>query len=185
MATIFIFHGVGGTSQENWFPWLKQELEAQGHPAIVPNFPQTESPDFNTWMKHTERYEESFDENSILVGHSLGGALALRLLEHIKVPLKATFLVASVSGLTGSQFDPLMVTFNTAPYDWSAIKKNGGAFHVLHTDNDPYIPLEKAETLARNLGVNVTLIPGGGHLNQSTGFTEFPLLRDQILSCIQ
>ena len=44
---------------------------------------------------------------------------------------------------------------------------------------------EQAYTImAKNLGVNIELIKGGGHLNASAGFTEFPVLRDSILALL-
>lgn len=35
--------------------------------------------------------------------------------------------------------------------------------------------------LAKNLGVIVEIVPGGGHFNAFAGFEEFPLLRDKVL----
>ena len=44
-----ILHGSFGNSQENWFPWLKQQLENQGHSVVVPNFP---TDDWDELEKH-------------------------------------------------------------------------------------------------------------------------------------
>ena len=38
-TNIFILHGTEGHPGENWFPWLKQELEQKGYNVIVPQFP--------------------------------------------------------------------------------------------------------------------------------------------------
>jgi predicted alpha/beta hydrolase family esterase len=42
MANIFIIHGSYGNPDENWFPWLKKELEQEGHKVFVPKFPTPE-----------------------------------------------------------------------------------------------------------------------------------------------
>ncbi len=39
MRNIFLIHGSYGHPQENWFPWLKKELESLGHKVYVPAFP--------------------------------------------------------------------------------------------------------------------------------------------------
>jgi len=180
MPTVFIFHGVGGHSQENWFPWLKKELEAQDYRVIVPDFPHAERPALAEWLEHFRAYEDLVDDRTIFVGHSLGGALALRLLERAKKPIRACILVASVWGIMGNDFDPVMNTFTKQPYDWPVIRGNARNFMVIHGDNDPYIRLSLAEELARNLGTTVETISGGGHLNTTAGFAEFPFLLERI-----
>jgi len=34
----FIIHGTYGKPEENWFTWLKENLEERGHEVIVPSF---------------------------------------------------------------------------------------------------------------------------------------------------
>ena len=36
MTKVFLIHGSHGSPEENWFPWLKQELEKAGLEVIVP-----------------------------------------------------------------------------------------------------------------------------------------------------
>jgi predicted alpha/beta hydrolase family esterase len=183
MSTVFIIHGIGGNPKENWFPWMKKEIESEGHRVIVPDFPNSDEPRLDEWMEHMKKYEDSIDEETIFIGHSLGGMFILRLLEHMKKPIKAVFLVAGVTGPTdGLNLAPLMTTFTTPPLEYELIKKNGGTIQMLHADNDPYISLKNAETLARKLGAIVDVIKDGGHLNASAGYTTFPLLRESILS---
>lgn len=183
MSTIFLFHGVGGSMIENWLPWMKKELEHAGHTVITPSFPGSFHPKLDRWMQHLEPYKDQLS-GSVVVGHSLGAALTLRVLERWKPQMHATFLVAAVSGVMENMFDPVMTTFNTAPYDWDTIKRCGGWMHVIHSDNDPYIKLSKAEVLAENLGVELELIPGGGHFNTIAGYKRFPQLRDDILRSV-
>jgi len=185
VSTIIIFHGIGGNSEENWFPWIKETIEKKGHRVIIPDFPHADKPELHEWFAHMEKYQESIDDQTIFVGHSLGGIFALRLLEKQHTPIRATFLIASVTNETdGGEYAPLMTSFTVPDLHLETIKKNGGKFHVLHADNDPFIPLQNAEKLARTLGAAITIIPNGKHLNVSAGYTEFPILRDAILSAL-
>ncbi|MDD4287843.1 MAG: alpha/beta fold hydrolase [Candidatus Peribacteraceae bacterium] len=180
MPTVFLFHGVGGHSQENWLPWLKSALERKNYEVIVPDFPNPDHPMLSEWTDFFHQYDTLIDEHTVFVGHSLGGAFALRLLERMSKPIHACFLVASVWGVMGNQFDPVMRSFTEHPYDWKTIRQNVKHFSVIHSDNDPYITLSQAKELAKNLGIAVTLVSGGGHLNAAAGYREFPFLLERI-----
>lgn len=180
VATIFIFHGVSGHPEENWFPWLKTRLEKEGHQVIVPHFPHADHPQLDEWLAFFEQWKPLLNDRAILIGHSLGSAFALRLLEQSAQSVGATFLVASVWGVMENQFDPLMTSFTEAPYDWPKIRSNAGKICVIHSDNDPYIALEKAQALAENLNAPVTLVKNGGHFNTEAGYTTFERLLELI-----
>lgn len=179
MRTIFIIHGVGGHPGENWFPWLKMELEKLGHRVIVPQFPTPEGQTLDNWLKVMNSYEADITADSLIVGHSLGVPFTLNILE--KHPMRAAFLVAGFFGKAGNHFDESMKTFAQKSFDWGKIKEHCQDFLVFHSDNDPYIALKKGEELAAQLEVPITFVPGGGHFNSSSGYREkFPLLLEKM-----
>ena len=51
---------------------------------------------------------------------------------------------------------------------------------MFHSDNDPYVPLEKAKNLAKNLDADLTIVKNAGHFNEKAGYTKFELLLDKI-----
>jgi len=57
MSNIFIIHGSYGNPDENWFPWLKVELEKLGHKVFVPKFPTPENQSLNSWKKVFSEYD--------------------------------------------------------------------------------------------------------------------------------
>lgn len=158
MSTFFIIHGVGGNPEENWFPWLKAELEKRGHKVLVPQFPTPDGQTLKNWLATLKNYEADLTPESILIGHSLGGSFILNVLEH--TPVKAAYLVAPVFGILGNAFDEGMKTFAQHEFNWPTILANCSHFEIFHSDNDPYIKLTRAEELARHLNTPVTLIPG-------------------------
>jgi predicted alpha/beta hydrolase family esterase len=178
MHTTFIFHGIGGSPQENWFPWLKKELEKLGQQVIVPQFPTPEGQTLENWLKTLAEYEDQINGDTVLVGHSLGVPFALNVIERNKV--KAAFFVAGYYGKFNSQFDDVTKTFAQRDFDWDKIKSNCENFYVFHSDNDPYIKLEKAKQLVEKLNAELILVPGAGHMNESAGYTEFELLLEKI-----
>ncbi|QQR55284.1 alpha/beta fold hydrolase [Candidatus Peregrinibacteria bacterium] len=110
MASIFIFHGIDGSPEENWFPWMKSELEKRGHSVIVPQFPHGKGHNLATWLEHFSKYEKDLTDDSILIGHSMAGAFMLTLLE--THPVRACFLVAGFIGPLGLKvFDERNASF--------------------------------------------------------------------------
>ena len=178
MASIFIFHGAGGYPEENWFPWLKRQLEDLGHKVFVPQFPTPENQTLDNWLKVLEQYDSYLDKNSILIGHSLGVPFALSVIE--KYPVKAAFLVAGFIGKIDNEFNEGAKTFARRDFNWKKIKENCKNFYIYHSDNDPYLPIENAERIAKNLGVEIKVIKGAGHFNKSAGYTAFDVLLEDV-----
>jgi uncharacterized protein len=188
MTKFFIIHGAYGNPEENWFPWLKQELEKEGNMVFVPKFPTPENQSLANWIEEFEDfYLNKIDEDSILIGHSLGPAFILSVLDKINLfdnlglKVKACFFVSGFLNKLGNPtFDKINETFINKDFDWKKIKRNCNKFFVIHSDNDPYIPLKEAKQLADKLDTKVIIIKGAGHFNESSGFKKFDFLLDLI-----
>ena len=181
-----IIHGTYGNPNSNWFPWLKAELEKLDFEVYVPEFPTPENQNLENWFKVFEEYEKYIDENSIIIGHSLGSAFILNILEKIKQKIKAAFLVAGFIGLLNNpNFDELNRTFIEKKFDWNKIKQNCKQFFIYNSDDDPYIPLEKGKKLAENLDSELILVKSAKHFNTEAGYNEFPILLKDIKNLIK
>jgi predicted alpha/beta hydrolase family esterase len=179
MATVFIIHGIDGSPEGNWIPWLRDELKKLGHKVIAPQFPVGENHSLQNWLDAFQPFEKEPTPDSILVGHSMAVAFILTLLE--THPARAAFLVAGFLGPLGlPSFDTRNHSFTERTFDWPTILRNCPHFEIFHSDNDPYIKLAVAEKLSQHLNTPVTLVPGAGHFNQSTGFTKFELLLEKV-----
>lgn len=179
---VFIFHGTEGYPEENWFPWLKEKLEAKGCNVIVPQFPSPpEIPaKISEWFDVLKKYEQYINEDTILVGHSLGGVFALRVLEQLKHPIKAIFLTGTPIGVKPILNYERDDAFGGFDFDWQNIKNKANHFSVFQSDNDPYVSLENGEQLAKKLGIELTFIPNAGHFNKKAGYLSFPDLLEKI-----
>lgn len=177
---VIVVHGAYGSPKENWLPWLKAELEKLGCEVIVPCFPTPEDQSLKKWLEILNREVKNWDSEIIFVGHSLGLALVLKKIEELKKPVKAAFFVSGFLGKLGlKDFDPINASFFEKGFNWKKIRKNCKKFFVYNSDNDPYVPLSHGIKLAKNLGVKLNIVYGGGHINEVAGFTKFPkLLRD-------
>ncbi|NQV91525.1 serine hydrolase family protein [Candidatus Woesearchaeota archaeon] len=167
MTNVFIIHGAYGNPEENWFPWLKKKLEKLNHKVFVPKFPTPENQSLNSWQKVFREYEQEINEDSMFIGHSLGPAFILSLLEKHKVK-SAIFVSGFVGLLNNSTFDEINKTFTTKEFDFEKIKKNCKEFFIFHSDNDPYVPIGKAEEFANLLDTKLIIVKDAGHFNMES-----------------
>ncbi|MDD3181442.1 MAG: alpha/beta fold hydrolase [Alphaproteobacteria bacterium] len=177
-----IIHGTMGSPSGNWFPWLKGELESRGHIVHLPTFPTPEGQNFKTWLAVAQNELADVDpEQTVLIAHSMGPALAFRMAEITDRSYRGLCAVCPFVDYSGMpEFDELMASFVEHDFDWAKIKNNAGVISLFAGDNDPYVSLERAQKVASALNVDLTVIKDGGHLNAEFGYTSFPLLLDQI-----
>jgi len=167
-----IIHGYGANPQANWFRWLKDELEKLGIQTHVPQFPTPGPHKPESWLKVIEN--QPIDENTILIGHSLGGSFILSVLEKHKV--RASFIVAAPFGLTHRDVDSMIADFSNKAFDFNAIKNNCKEFHLYYSDTDEHVPIAHGEKLAKQLGIPFVKTQGSGHFT----FPSFPRLLEDI-----
>jgi len=181
MKTAIIIHGAYGNSDENWFPWLKTELEKIGYNVYVPNFPTPENQNLKSWLGIMSNLYQHIDSQTILIGHSVGVAFILSVLELLNSPIKAIFLVSGFLGLLDNkEFDDLNKEFTVKKFDWDKIESNVPKIFLYHSDNDSYVPINKAYELGEKLKVEPVVVNNAGHFNSKSGYNDFPQLLSDI-----
>lgn len=80
MKKIFIIHGLSGSPNGGWRPWLMSELEKKDLYACALAMPSPDTPTVEEWCKEIDRHIYPEDE-VYLIGHSLGATAILRYLE--------------------------------------------------------------------------------------------------------
>lgn len=182
----FIFHGTQSHPQKNWFSWMKGKLEPHNVNVFIPALPTPEDQSVSSWFKALMDQCPPIDEDTLLIGHSCGANFILHILERLERPVFYTALVGCVIHEIGdTEIDTLNKSFVNHPYEWGKIRKNAGKISIFHGDDDPYVPLDQPLELARALNIPLTIIPGGGHLNEDAGYTDFLLLYEDIRQHIE
>ena len=176
----FLFHGTGGHSKENWLPWMSKKLQELGYETIVPDFPDADSPQPEKWYPVIDALVGDVDEDSIVIGHSLGAAIALRFLERIDMTIHVLALVGVTLGIPPIKFIEGDSPFLEGGFDWATIKSRTRHSIVFHSDDDPFVDMANGREAAAQLSVDMTFIPNAGHFNASAGYTEFPELLEAL-----
>ena len=178
MNRVIILHAWGNTSREHWYPWLKTELKTRGYAVTIPNFPDTDNPILSKWLQKLS--QEEIDQNTILVGHSLGSVTILRYLQSLPSAIKilAVVLVAGFFRPNPAVDEKPIFNFLTPKWEWDQIIPRAKQWFVINSDNDPYIPLKDSQELSENLHQKLILMPGAGHFSATTDpkYTQFSYL---------
>ncbi|MBL7055869.1 serine hydrolase family protein [Candidatus Woesearchaeota archaeon] len=181
MTNAIIIHGSYGNPAENWFPWLKEALKKIDIKTFVPEFPTPKNQNLEAWNDTFKDYEKYLNQDSILIGHSIGCPFILSVLENTSIQIKASFLVAGFLGPIGNDyFDIINKTFTEKNFDLEKINKNCKNFFSYHSDNDPYIPLGKGKEFSEKIGAELKIISNAGHFNESSGYKKFEILLQDI-----
>src|ERR1700733_15685405 len=104
---IIIVHGAYGHPFENWFNWMKIELEKLGIECFVPQLPTPNGQELKNWLLlFNSTISPIITPDTILIGHSLGAAFLLRWLEQTNKIISTAILVGSFIGNVGiEKFD--------------------------------------------------------------------------------
>ena len=167
-----ILHGYTEHNDTQFFLWLKNQLEYLGYRVQLPELPDTDAP---LERKQVEYVMEniSFDENTILIGHSLGGAIALKVLEKLPSGIFGLGLVAP-GGLEGQfwtddfEFDrrtgerKQYLTGFDFKYDFTQITPKIKKCAILGADNDAGYRLPWMKYLAEKLSGQLRLVHARG-----------------------
>lgn len=172
MKQALILQGWPQKTTQHWYPWLKKELENKGFEVFLPDLPTmyTKNPNMPKQIKFLEKLVK-FNKETVLVGHSLGTQLAMRLAE--KHQYKTMILVG------GWDFNDLtkgIESFWPNKINHAKIIKNTQNRFVVHSDNDPYITKLIASDMASRLMAKFVLISKGGHFMENEGYKQFPKL---------
>lgn len=155
-----IIHGYGGNSTVAFKPWLKSELEKVGHKVYSPDLPNLHNPNIAEQVDYILKNADfTIDENTVLVGHSLGAVVIYKLLEKIKTKIHKAVLVDPV---VTSQFNDTERTAVTKSsdwkFDWGEIKKHCNEFVILGDKNLPIIRETDLQALKNNLDATLLLV---------------------------
>lgn len=180
MKYIFINHGFMGSNVENWFPWLKNQIDDDSNQVIIPQYPIDKDKHFyNYWKKVLDTYNE-FDyinTNTIMIGHSSGCAFTIKYLIENNIKIDKLIFVSGFNNYFAENEDDFHKKVNQSFYveeeQLIKIKDLCNEIICIYGDNDPYIPQEVFHDLVLKLNAKEVIIKNGGHLNKSSGYTSF------------
>ena len=163
----YIFlHGFTGSSKRNFFPWLKEQLMQQGHHVLAPDLPNANEPKIDEQVAYVLK-RAKIDQDTIIVGHSLGGIVAMRIVEKIHQKIAKLVLVDSfIEPKFNDHPRPKVEESFDWVFDFEKIKKNAGEIVILADQNFPIIPEKQSFSMAKILEASLRFVdPAGEHFD--------------------
>jgi uncharacterized protein len=181
---VVILHGTNADHTHNWFLWLKTELEKLGYEVWVPDLPGADSPNPDVYNQFLLSQNWDFQDN-LIIGHSSGAVEILHLLQALPENVSintAVLLGAFTHKLAESPSWQMLRGLFDVPFDFAKIKQRAKQFIFIHSDDDPYCPIEQAEELHAQIGGEFIRMHGQGHFTQKLDpkFDKFPELLEII-----
>lgn len=188
MKRVIIVHGWGGYPEYGWFPWLKQQLEMKGLAVIIPSLPDTDHPKIEPWVSALTTAIGYPDQQTYLIGHSLGCQTIARYLESLPEGTSiggAVFVAGFFKRLTNIQDDPsgtIVGPWLGSPIDLQKVKSHLPKSTAIFSDNDKWVPLDNQDDFRDGLDSNIIIEHAMGHFSgPDDGCVELPIALESIL----
>lgn len=171
---VVVIPGWQGSGPEHWQTWLEQQLAEAGRDTRRPAFADLDHPQLGDWLSELRAALRDLPADGYdVVAHSLGAVLWLHHVTDVgDAPRPARVLL--VSPPSPHTAIPEIATFYPPPLDIDAVRRGADGTALVAGDNDQYLPEGIADAYSRPLKIATTVIDGGGHLNEKSGYGPWP-----------
>lgn len=163
-----------------WLLWLKKKLETMGHTVTALNLPNVKEPNIDEQVNFLLN-NVTLSKNSVLVGHSLGGAVIMKLLEKAKQKVaKVVFVDCFIHPEFTDKRRELIEKSCDWNFDYKLIKNLSDEFVVLSDSEETVIERSQHEEMQKLLDARLVITkPLLGHFR---GIEEPTVLEESLVA---
>ncbi len=169
-----VLHGWGGSDAPHWQAELSAEIAKNYGTISFPLLDNCHFPSKNRWVKQVRQILEDFKPDTV-VCHSLANTLWFWLCQEEIPQVKRLFMVSPPSLTTK---EATIKTF--FPCEMPKILY-AQEIQMIVSDNDPYIGIGEAETMAKHYNIPLTIIKNAGHINADSGYGKWELIEKIVM----
>lgn len=172
---IILIHGYNSGPDQNFHPWLAKELRDRGFEVIAPQIPLEGEVDPLACIETLVKAVGQLDDETIILGHSLGAVLALRYLEAAEAMAtpRAVILVGAPWMTKSEKTRNLFLS----EFDYEVVMWKTKEFVVVHDREDKLVPFDHAEKYQKMLQAELVESTGNDHYMEA----EYPILLQTVL----
>lgn len=189
MKKVYIIHGWDGSPDEPLFLWFDKNLTDKGYEVKRLSMPDPKVPVIEKWIGKL-REEITPDENTILVGHSVGCQAVMRYLEtqDESIRIAGILLLAPWMHLDqttieeeGEEVVEIARPWMEIPINFEKVKNISPKITAIFSDNDVFVPVSEEKFFADKLDAKTIMEHEKGHLGPADNISELQSALDSIL----
>lgn len=184
---VIIVHQWCGSPKTDFYPWLKKELEKRNFKVLVPIMPDTKHPKIKPWIAKLKKFIIKPDNNTYLIGHSVGCQTILRYLESLpkNTRIGGAIFVAGWFNLTKEVTNDKEQYKIAKPWlktqiNFNKILKHTKKFTAIFSSNDPYVPLTDKRIFKNQLKAKIIIEKNKGHFTSDDEVKELPTIIKEL-----
>jgi serine hydrolase len=171
---VLLLHGWGGSDYPHWQSWLAGEIVKEYGYVKFLRFSNYDEPRLNVWLDELTTALEEFKPD-IVICHSLANTLWFHLCNTQNIrEIQKLYLVAPPS--MNCHVEELKEFFPVK----SPKNLHAKETLLITSTNDPYMSVEEAKALQKELGIEMKMLENAGHINSDSGFGEWPWMLEEL-----
>lgn len=174
---VVIIHGWADKPTRGWLGHTADTLRDLGYEVTNPQMPREKMPNMNAWLAQAQSAIGNLNEDTVLVGHSLGTYILLSYLSSLshQQHAQALILVAGFATSPRAEADTLFIN----NIDLTRVKQYVNHIYHFFSDSDPMLNVRLSQELAEELSGEVIQINGYKHFT-ARDLSTFPQLIDIV-----
>ncbi|CAA6810041.1 MAG: Unknown protein [uncultured Sulfurovum sp.] len=168
-----ILHGWGGSDAPHWQAELAAEIAKNYGVVSFPLLDNCHFPSKNRWVKQVQEILKEFKPDTVIC-HSLANTLWFWLCQEKLETVERLFMVSppslSTDETTIKTFFPCKIPSNIYAKE----------VHMIVSDNDPWVQLDEAESIAKSINASYTVVNNAGHINTDSGHGKWEMIEEMV-----
>ncbi len=176
MKKVYLVHSRGAHPNDFWYPWVKSTLEQAGDVVNVPQMPNPDSPQKAAWLSALEARISEVDENTYLIGHSVGCQAILRFLDRLPPGNRCGGVVLVAGWVRFPNWEGRSQEQKAILEDWlnptldlSKVADRSKHFIAIFSDNDEFVPKGNWAVCENELHAKILIKHAAGHFVHAIG----------------
>ena len=182
MKNVLLIHGFNGIPKI--FNYFKEELEKDNYNVIMPEFPVREEITVEGYFKIFEKYKEFFNEDLIVVAHSIGNPMFIKYISKNKYKVGKYISLAGFSkdfynegkDVLNDKVKLTILNDNEKNYAKASIKERVS----IYSNSDHLVPIRLLEEFCNDINSIAIPMKDIGHMGKKSGLEKLPKVLEII-----